>query len=86
MGSGSKAHIWKPFAFGKCLLFQPLTVIVSGVATDRVQRQEDLRGPPRATWGREHMREQRQKQTASPGSASSSQRLALPPRLRIGGF
>lgn len=32
-----RVHIWKPFAFTKCLLFQPLTVIVMGVITDGVQ-------------------------------------------------
>jgi hypothetical protein len=35
-----KVHIWKPFAFIKCVLFQPLTVIVTRVITDRVQREE----------------------------------------------
>jgi hypothetical protein len=35
-----KVHIWKPFAFRKCSLFQPLTVIFTGVINDRVQREE----------------------------------------------
>lgn len=38
-----KVHIWKPFAFTKCLLFLPLTVITR-VITDGIQREESFRG------------------------------------------